>query len=89
VFPVAGVGDAGVSRFVASLLERLDGERELTPPTACLNLIWPHLVGGCEMTRDTEKWLKAAGPWSNVDLRMLEGEPWYFTMPHLIGVLTK
>ena len=41
------------------------------------------------MTRDTEKWLKEAGPWSNVDVRMLEGEPWYFTMPHLIGVLSK
>ncbi len=46
-------------------------------------------MGGCQMTRDTAKWLKAAGPWSEIDLHQLEGEPWHFTMPHIIGVLTK
>ncbi|KAG7289777.1 hypothetical protein NEMBOFW57_006153 [Staphylotrichum longicolle] len=56
---------------------------------AFLNLIWPHFIGGCEMCRETGKWLKEAGPWSDVDVHQLEGEPWYFTMPHIIGVLTK
>ncbi|KAK4040300.1 S-adenosyl-L-methionine-dependent methyltransferase [Parachaetomium inaequale] len=56
---------------------------------AFLNILWPRLIGGCEMCRDTGKWLKEAGPWSKVDLCQLEGEPWYFTMPHVIGVLTK
>ena len=46
-------------------------------------------MGGCQMTRDTAKWLKAVGPWSEIDLHQLEGEPWHFTMPHIIGVLTK
>lgn len=41
------------------------------------------------MSRDTEKWVKEAGPWSEIDLCPLAGEPWYFTMPHTIGVLTK
>jgi len=41
------------------------------------------------MGRETGKWLKEAGPWSDVDVCQLEGEPWYFTMPHIIGVLTK
>lgn len=61
----------------------------LTAPLAFLNLIWPHFIGGCEMGRETGTWLKEAGPWSNVDVHQLEGEPWYFTMPHIIGVLTK
>ncbi|KAL2133007.1 hypothetical protein VTI74DRAFT_980 [Chaetomium olivicolor] len=56
---------------------------------AILDFFWPHIIGGCEMSRDTEKWLKEAGPWSEIDLCQLEGEPWYFTMPHTIGVLTK
>ncbi|KAK3296731.1 S-adenosyl-L-methionine-dependent methyltransferase [Chaetomium fimeti] len=56
---------------------------------ACLNIIWPQLIGGCEMCRDTGKWLREAAPWSDVDLHRMEGEAWYFTMPHIIGVLTK
>ncbi|KAL2021804.1 hypothetical protein VTK56DRAFT_6578 [Thermocarpiscus australiensis] len=56
---------------------------------AFLNLLWPHFIGGCEMTRDTARWLTEAGPWSEIDLFPLAGEPWYFTMPHIIGVLTK
>lgn len=41
------------------------------------------------MGRDTAKWLREAGPWSDVDLCQLQDEPWYYTMPHIIGVLTK
>jgi hypothetical protein len=41
------------------------------------------------MGRDTGKWLREAGPWSDVDLCSLADEAWYFTMPHIIGVLTK
>jgi hypothetical protein len=41
------------------------------------------------MTRNTEKSVREAGPWSKVDLHQVDGEPWYFTMPHTIGVLTK
>jgi hypothetical protein len=41
------------------------------------------------MGRDTLKWLKEAGPWSDADLHQLQDEPWHFTMPHIIGVLTK
>ncbi|KAL2146202.1 hypothetical protein VTI28DRAFT_4781 [Corynascus sepedonium] len=56
---------------------------------AFLGIFWPQFIGGCEMCRDTGKWLKEAAPWSEVDLCQLDGEPWYFTMPHVIGVLTK
>ncbi|KAL2262455.1 hypothetical protein VTK26DRAFT_1239 [Humicola hyalothermophila] len=54
-----------------------------------LNCIWPTIIGGCEMTRDTAKYLREAGPWSDSDLFPLADEPWYFTMPHIIGVLRK
>ncbi|KAL2178150.1 S-adenosyl-L-methionine-dependent methyltransferase [Thermothelomyces heterothallicus CBS 202.75] len=56
---------------------------------AFLGIFWPHLIGGCEMCRDTGKWLTEVAPWSQVDLCQLQDEPWYFTMPHVIGVLTK
>ena len=56
---------------------------------AFLDCIWPHFIGGCEMGRDTGKWLREAGPWSDIDLCSLADEAWYFTMPHIIGVLTK
>ncbi|KAL1835592.1 hypothetical protein VTJ49DRAFT_6350 [Mycothermus thermophilus] len=54
-----------------------------------LNLIWSRIMGGCEMARDTASYLREAGPWSQVDVHPLEGEPWFYTMPHIIGVLTK
>ncbi|KAK3996682.1 S-adenosyl-L-methionine-dependent methyltransferase [Cladorrhinum sp. PSN332] len=54
-----------------------------------LNLIWPHFIGGCELCRDTSKWLKEAGPWSEIDLSKPEKSAWYETVPHVIGVLTK
>ena len=41
------------------------------------------------MTRDTAKYLREAGPWSDVDLCPVEGELWFYSMPHIIGVLTK
>ena len=56
---------------------------------AFLNLLWPHVIGGCQMCRETGKWLREAGPWSQVDVHPLADEPWYYTMPHVIGVLTK
>ncbi|KAK3681435.1 S-adenosyl-L-methionine-dependent methyltransferase [Podospora appendiculata] len=54
-----------------------------------VNLLWPHLIGGCDLRRDTAKWLNEAGPWSDVDLVHPENTPWYHTVPHTIGILTK
>ncbi|KAK4140622.1 S-adenosyl-L-methionine-dependent methyltransferase [Dichotomopilus funicola] len=56
---------------------------------AFLNLFWPQFIGGCEMCRDTNTYLKEAGPWSNVDVHRMDDELWCYTMPHIIGVLTK
>jgi hypothetical protein len=57
--------------------------------TALVDVVWPHFLGGCSITRDTEKWLRDAGPWSKVDLKQPELEPSYQVIPHVMGVLTK
>ena len=57
--------------------------------SAFVNFFWPHFIGGCELCRDTPKWLEEAGPWSDIDLAPPVGEPWFVTLPHTIGVLTK
>ncbi|KAM0333299.1 hypothetical protein ACHAQA_001960 [Verticillium albo-atrum] len=54
-----------------------------------LNLIWPQLIGGCELCRDTEGALRNAGEWANVDLAPPSDEQWYHALPHICGVLTK
>ena len=54
-----------------------------------IDLVWPHFLGGCSITRDTGKWLKEAGPWSKVDLKQPEDETPYDMVPHVMGVLTK
>lgn len=56
---------------------------------AFLNLFWPTLIGGCEMRRRTTDTLRAAGPWSKVDLERCTDEPWCHALPHILGVLTK
>ncbi|KAM0285646.1 hypothetical protein ACHAQH_001352 [Verticillium albo-atrum] len=54
-----------------------------------VNLFWPHVIGGCELCRDTEKALRNAGEWESVELAHPPEEPWYHTLPHIYGVLTK
>ncbi|KAG9232894.1 S-adenosyl-L-methionine-dependent methyltransferase [Amylocarpus encephaloides] len=54
-----------------------------------INIIWPHFLGGCSLTRDIENWLKVTGSWSKVDLFQPIAEPEYQVIPHLKGVLVK
>lgn len=54
-----------------------------------LNFFWPRMVGGCELQRNTGRILRDAAPWTHVDLAPMAGEPWYHTLPHVVGVLTK
>ncbi|KAG0645165.1 hypothetical protein D0Z07_9286 [Hyphodiscus hymeniophilus] len=56
---------------------------------ALVDIPWPHFLGGCSITRDTEKWLRASGRWSKVDLQQPELEPSYQVIPHVMGILTK
>jgi hypothetical protein len=56
---------------------------------AAIDVIWPTFLGGCSITRDTEKWLREAGNWRSVDLKQPELEPSYEVIPHIEGTLTK
>ncbi|KAL7795940.1 S-adenosyl-L-methionine-dependent methyltransferase [Trichoderma ceciliae] len=53
------------------------------------NLFWPHFLGGCELCRDTEKNLRAAGAFQEIDLAQPADQPSYQVLPHKIGTLTK
>ncbi|GIZ38779.1 hypothetical protein CKM354_000218000 [Cercospora kikuchii] len=54
-----------------------------------INIFWPHLFGGCDLTRSTEEWLLRAGVWSSVDLHFGEDEGPYSTIPTSFGTLVK
>ncbi|KAI1434340.1 S-adenosyl-L-methionine-dependent methyltransferase [Xylaria sp. CBS 124048] len=54
-----------------------------------LNMVWPHLLGGCQLCRQTEKTLREAGHWSSIDVGQPPAEPWYHSLPHILGVFTK
>ncbi|KAF1975106.1 methyltransferase [Bimuria novae-zelandiae CBS 107.79] len=56
---------------------------------AIVNLFWPHVVGGCELCRDTEQSLRNAGSWDRIDLMQPPEETWFMTVPHRFGTLTK
>ncbi|ORY68792.1 methyltransferase [Pseudomassariella vexata] len=56
---------------------------------AFTNLFWPHFLGGCQLCRPTEKWLREAGPWDKVDVGQPPGEQWHHCVPHILGVFTK
>jgi SAM-dependent methyltransferase len=54
-----------------------------------INIFWPHLFGGCDLTRSTEDWILRAGEWSSVDLHLGEDEGPYSTIPTSFGSLIK
>lgn len=65
------------------------GRNQANNETGAIDFVWPYFLGGCSITRDSEKWLREAGPWSVVDLSQPEGEYSYMVLPHVAGVLTK
>ncbi|KAI1821373.1 S-adenosyl-L-methionine-dependent methyltransferase [Xylaria intraflava] len=54
-----------------------------------VNVFWPYFAGGCNLRRSTEKTLREAGPWTSIDLAQPVVEPWFHSVPHIMGVLTK
>lgn len=52
-------------------------------------LLWPTVAGGCSINRDTAKYVKEAGPWSQVELAKGEGEFGWEMLGHVVGRLTK
>ncbi|KAI1100968.1 S-adenosyl-L-methionine-dependent methyltransferase [Jackrogersella minutella] len=54
-----------------------------------VNIFWPHFLGGCQLCRPTEKTLREAGPWEKIDVGQPPIEPWYQSVPHILGVFVK
>ncbi|KAF8428156.1 S-adenosyl-L-methionine-dependent methyltransferase [Tirmania nivea] len=53
------------------------------------NIPWPLFLGGCELNRKTDEWLKQAGEWGKIELERRKGETGYEIMPEVVGVLVK
>ncbi|KAI1875196.1 hypothetical protein JX265_004254 [Neoarthrinium moseri] len=56
---------------------------------AFINLFWPQFLGGCQLCRPTEQYLREAGPWAKIDVGQPADEPWHHSVPHVLGVFTK
>ncbi|CCF33727.1 methyltransferase [Colletotrichum higginsianum] len=54
-----------------------------------VNLVWPRALNGCQLCRSTEKTLRSAGPWHDIDVLQPPSEPWFQVVPHILGTLTK
>ncbi|KAK1963941.1 methyltransferase domain-containing protein [Colletotrichum sublineola] len=54
-----------------------------------VNLFWPRALNGCQLCRDTEKTLRSAGPWADIDVSQPSDEPWCRVVPHIFGICTK
>jgi len=55
-----------------------------------LDLVWPHVAGGCHLTRDTASAIRAAG-WEVTELRRFEFRPCALAAPvspHILGRAT-
>ncbi|RPB27394.1 S-adenosyl-L-methionine-dependent methyltransferase [Terfezia boudieri ATCC MYA-4762] len=53
------------------------------------NIPWPVLLGGCELNRKTDEWLKQAGEWRSIELGVSNRATGYEVMPHFLGRLVK
>jgi len=53
------------------------------------SLVWPSLLGGCELTRPTPKWLWEAGHWSTIKLNPVKDYTGYEVNPDITGHLVK
>ncbi|PHH83208.1 hypothetical protein CDD82_3133 [Ophiocordyceps australis] len=79
----------GGTLYVYEHVKATRGSPIITLYQRLLNIPWPFFLGSCSLCRSTEKSLRAAGPWSKVDLAQPSEQPPYQVIPHLIGTLTK
>ncbi|KAF2152240.1 S-adenosyl-L-methionine-dependent methyltransferase [Myriangium duriaei CBS 260.36] len=54
-----------------------------------VNVVWPHLLDGCDLTRNTQSILKKAGDWEIVSLNMDPKDGYFEALPHCVGRLQK
>jgi hypothetical protein len=56
---------------------------------AIYNTVWPTLLDGCSLTRDTEAVLKNAGAWESATIGADPREGYFESLPHTTGRLIK
>jgi hypothetical protein len=56
---------------------------------AVYQIVWPSLMGNCNINRDTGRVLKEAGEWESFELGKGEGEVGWETLGHVVGRLVK
>jgi hypothetical protein len=52
-------------------------------------VVWPTLMGGCNINRDSGKYVREAGPWTMVELRSEQNEFGWEMLGHAVGRLVK
>ena len=52
-------------------------------------IVWPIVMGGCNINRDTAKSLRAAGEWEKVELGKGKDEVGWEMLVHIVGRLVK
>ncbi|KAG0026628.1 hypothetical protein BGZ82_009377 [Podila clonocystis] len=53
------------------------------------NIGWSILMGSCRLCRDTEKSLRSAGLWQEIDLAQPSDQIGFQVLPHILGTLKK
>ena len=53
------------------------------------NIVWPFAIGQCHLDRPTGRYLKEAGSWSSVELKIPTDEDDWLLFPHVSGRLVK
>lgn len=53
------------------------------------NLVWPILVGNCQLDRPVGRYLLEAGSWSTIELDMPKEEDAWMVLPRVSGRLVK
>lgn len=52
-------------------------------------VVWPTILGGCNINRDTGRYVRDAGPWSQVDLVRGKDEYGWEMLGHVVGRLVR
>lgn len=52
-------------------------------------MVWPILMGGCNVNRDTTRSLREAGAWETFELGKGKGEVGWEMLGHIVGRLVK
>lgn len=52
-------------------------------------VVWPTLMGGCNVNRDTGRYVREAGPWTTVELGRGQNEVGWEMLGHAVGRLVK